>query len=60
VPDVSTVEMVGLGKTSTVIDVEAEAEHAVVEFVTVIVYAVVEVGETTLLFPLALIGAAHE
>ena len=52
--------MVGLGNEFTVTDVEAEAEHAVVELVTVTVYEVVEAGDTDLLFPLALIGAAQE
>jgi hypothetical protein len=52
--------MVGLGRGLTVIEVEAVAEHAVTEFVTVTSYAVVDDGETTLLFPLALIGAAQE
>ena len=52
--------MVGLGNEFTVTDVEAEAEHAVAELITVTSYEVVEAGETTLLFPLALIGAAHE
>jgi hypothetical protein len=44
----------------TVTDAEAVAEQVVVVFVTVTVYAVVELGETTLPFPVVLIGAAHE
>ena len=59
-PDISVTLIVGLGNVFTVTEVEVEAEHAVVEFVTVTVYEVVDDGETTLLFPLALIGAAHE
>lgn len=60
VPEVSVKVTVGLGSELTVTDVEVEAEQAVVEFVTVISYEVLEAGETTLLFPVALIGDAHE
>ena len=38
----------------------ADAVHPFAGLVTVTVQEVVEVGETTLLFPVALIGAAHE
>ena len=60
VPEVSENDIVGVGKEFTVTDEDVVAEQAVVEFVIVTMYEVVEDGETTLLFPIALIGAAHE
>ena len=59
VPDVSVKVIVGETELP-VTDEDADAKQAVVELVTVTVYDVVELGETTLLFPLALIGAGQE
>ena len=59
VPEVSVNAMLGLGNELTVTVADADAKQLVVEFVTVTVYEVVDEGETTLLLPLALIGAAH-
>ena len=44
----------------TLTDADTDAKQAVVELVTVTVYEAFEDGETTLSFPLALIGAAHK
>jgi hypothetical protein len=60
VPDVSVKLMVGFDRAFTVTEVDAEAEHAVLELVTVTSYDVVKEGDTTLLFPAALIGAPHK
>jgi hypothetical protein len=59
VPEVSKKVIAGeMEFTDT--EAEADAKHPLEEFVTVTLYEVVAVGETTLLFPVALMGAAHE
>ena len=60
VPDVSVKLIDGLGSEFTVTDADTDAAQFVEVLVTVTVYAVVEVGETDLSFPVAPIGAAHE
>jgi hypothetical protein len=59
-PDISVNEIVGFGNASTLIEAKTETEHPLAELLTVTVYDAAEEGETTLLLPLALIGAAHE
>jgi hypothetical protein len=54
-PEVSVKEMTGETEL-TVTDADTEAKQAVDELVTVTVYDAVEVGDTTLPFPAALIG----
>src|SRR4051812_11697309 len=51
--------MVGVGSEFTVTDVDTDEEQLLADPVTVTVYEVVEAGETDLLFPVALIGAAQ-
>jgi hypothetical protein len=59
VPDASAMLIVGLGNVFTVTEAFTEAKQAVLVFVTVTVYDVVDVGETTLLFPVPPGGLAH-